>query len=1090
MRNLKKLFAVILTVAMIASLMVPALAATQNTEKALKLQAINVMAGTVDDLKLDEDLTRIQALTFAIRAAGKDAEALALTAEEIEEIFEGWVDVNDVADWQKPYIAYAIKEKITAGVGGGRFASMDRADGPQLLRFLLIAGMGYAPEDVTTVNAVELAIKYGILTANEATLFANDYYLIRDEAVVILYGAFMNGVNADGTKLIDAYIASGATTAAAAAEAGFVEANTMVAEATQVNVIKVTFASAVDKADIKFAVTRDGINVATEAPEWDGSTVATVKTAAKMTAGKYTITATSASDADFEVKASFEIKADEVNIVISNTVALTGKGTGTGAKDGELAYVYYDVLDQYGESIRSSTSIQWSASTGSENLNDNRAKGLLTISRSDGKAFTYGEKIYITGVYARTGSSVQAEVSVGMPQALDKVEFAGFLKKGTTDILKTLPAGFKAEAYYLLYNAQDQNGNPIDYVDKPIDDGEVTFISENVMLIEKIKDGERKIVVGGEEYYAVQVWPGMSVDQGGEATITAIANKTGNKSSLNVAVGENQILQSFTMEYPTGLIIDNEDVEIPFTAYDQNGNEIKNFVTLANQTQFNNLTFNASPGSLKLSENDDGTATLKYNDPGVAWDDAESTDGIDRIASLTSIVVGGGTSNLTLRIQDRARPVGIKDIKIADVLVEGGSTTVELDGDNDTECFIFVDQYGREFSEEDAYAFFEASEADQLNGMEFEDYKFAIRMTYLGDNGFFTYNDVALEKNNQIEINCDENSAIKADPIAAKDVQTAMPGFSFKFEIVKYKEFATSAESFTDDAQQVSPAKSIEITIIDISAVRSFSIDDINKFFVKTDKTEFATGQLGELDEKNVTDDITGAVVETQREVGVKGSYNGKDVSIPGEYLTVSSGKFIFTGNQATSVSAPAIKWSDLYDVKTANFLRKDATDTIKVAVIDSTGGILDTLSKGITFSDEDRKLDSLTAKESVTLNPNATILTISDTIDIDLEAKDQYGDDFDLTGATFKVASVVENADGYAENNFKVSKNDSEVVEIVGAERGDTFTLTVTVGGKSVDVKVTVGADSLSYIRDGVNQYRDNLVKNVLEQQRKDGLQ
>lgn len=1089
MRNLKKLFAVILTVAMIASLMVPALAATQNTEKALKLQAINVMAGTVDDLKLDEDLTRIQALTFAIRAAGKDAEALALTAEEIEEIFEGWVDVNDVADWQKPYIAYAIKEKITAGVGGGRFASMDRADGPQLLRFLLIAGMGYAPEDVTTVNAVELAIKYGILTANEATLFANDYYLIRDEAVVILYGAFMNGVNADGTKLIDAYIASGATTAAAAAEAGFVEANTMVAEATKVNVIKVTFASAVDKADIKFAVTRDGINVATEAPEWDGSTVATVKTAAKMTAGKYTITATSASDADFEVKASFEIKADEVNIVISNTVALTGKGTGTNAKDGELAYVYYDVLDQYGESIRSSTSIQWSASTGSENLNDNRAKGLLTISRSDGKAFTYGEKIYITGVYARTGSSVQAEVSVGMPQALDKVEFAGFLKKGTTDILKTLPAGFKAEAYYLLYNAQDQNGNPIDYVDKPIDDGEVTFISENVMLIEKIKDGERKIVVGGEEYYAVQVWPGMSVDQGGEATITAIANKTGNKSSLNVAVGENQILQSFTMEYPTGLIIDNEDVEIPFTAYDQNGNEIKNFVTLANQTQFNNLTFNASPGSLKLSENDDGTATLKYNDPGVAWDKAESTDGIDRIASLTSIVVGGGTSNLTLRIQDRARPVGIKDIKIADVLVEGGSTTVELDGDNDTECFTFVDQYGREMSEEDAYTFFKASEDDKLNGLEFEDYVFSIRMTYLGDNGYFN----GLTKDLQIEISADDSFTVTADPITANDVKTAKPGFPFKFEIVKYKAHAADAENFEDDAQQVSPAKNFEVTIIDISAVRSFSIDDINKFFVSTAKTKFETGQLGGLDKNTVVENITGATVETEREVAVKGTYNGKNVDIPAKYLEVSADKFIFDGNKAIDVSTAAIKWSDLYDVKTANFLRKDASDTVKVKVMGETGETLDTLSKGIKFSDENRAIDSVTAKDAVTLAPSKTKITINLANveeDIDLKAKDQYGDDFDLSGATFKVASVVANADGYAENNFKVSKNDSEEVEIDGAERGDTFTLTVTVGGKSVDVKVTVGADSESYIQDGKNQYRDELVKNVLEQQRKDGLQ
>jgi hypothetical protein len=911
----------------------------------------------------------------------------------------------------------------------------------------------------------------------------------------------MNGVNADGTKLIDAYIASGATTAAAAAEAGFVEDNTMVAEATKVNEIKVTFASAVDKADIKFAVTRDGINVATEAPEWDGSTVATVKTAAKMTAGKYTITATSASDADFEVKASFEIKADEVNIVISNTVALTGKGTEADAKDGELAYVYYDVLDQYGESIRSSTSIQWSASTGSENINDNRAKGLLTISRSDDKAFTYGEKIYITGVYARTGSSVQAEVTVGMPQALDKVEFAGFLKKGTTDILKTLPAGFKAEAYYLLYNAQDQNGNPIDYVDKPIDDGEVTFISENVMLIEKIKDGERKIVVGGEEYYAVYVWPGMSVDQGGEATITAIANKTGNKSSLNVAVGENQILQSFTMEYPTGLIIDNEDVEIPFTAYDQNGNEIKNFVTLANQTQFNNLTFNASPGSLILSENDDGTATLKYDDPGVDWDEAESTDGIDRIASLTSIVVGGGTSNLTLRIQDRARPVGIKDIKIADVLVEGGSTTVELDGDNDTECFTFVDQYGREMSEEDAYTFFKASEFNKLNGLEFEDYVFSIRMTYLGDNGYFKTPSGYLTKDRQIEIyagiyaGC--SITVTADPIEEEnDVKTAKPGFPFKFEIVKYKAYAVDAESFEDDAQQVRPAKNVEVTIIDIRAVRSFSIDDINKFFVRTEKTEFETGQLGNLDKDSVVNNITdGATVVTKREVTVKGTYNGKEVDIPDKYLEVSADKFIFDGNKATEVSTAAIYWSDLYDVKTANFLRKDASDTVKVKVMDVvTGEILDKLSKGIKFSDENPAIDSVTAKDAVTLAPSETKITIklaSVKEEIDLKAKDQYGDDFALDGATtFKVASVVENADGYAENNFKVSKNDSEKVEIVGAERGDTFTLTVTVGGKSVDVKVTVGADSESNIKDGANNYRDVLVKDFLEQQRKDGLQ
>jgi hypothetical protein len=432
-------------------------------------------------------------------------------------------------------------------------------------------------------------------------------------------------------------------------------------------------------------------------------------------------------------------------------------------------------------------------------------------------------------------------------------------------------------------------------------------------------------------------------------------------------------------------------------------------------------------------------------------------------------------------------------------------------------------------SEEDAYEFFKASDNNKLNGLEFEDYKFSIRMTYLGDNKYFKIDGADLEKDMQIEISAnakevspaaiywlekdmqieisanpdpEKSITVTAAPNEDNDVKTAKPGFPFKFEIVKYKLHA--AENFKDDAQQVSPAKNFEVTIIDIRAVRSFSIDDINKFFVRTDNTKFETGQLGGLttdNVNNVLENITGATVVTPRKVAVKGTYNGKDVDIPAKYLEVSADKFIFDDdNKATNVSTAAIKWSDLYDVKTANFLRKDASDTVKVKVKlmdeagEETDEILDRLSKGIKFSDENPAIDSVTAKDAVTLKPLGTEITInleSVKEEIDLKAKDQYGDDFGLIGATtFKVASVVENADGYAENNFKVSKNDSEEVEIEGAERGDTFTLTVTVGGKSVDVKVTVGADSESNIIDGVNNYRDVLVKTVLEQQRIDGLQ
>ena len=50
------------------------------------------------------------------------------------------------------------------------------------------------------------------------------------------------------------------------------------------------------------------------------------------------------------VKASFEIKADEVNIVISNTVAFNRQGTG-GARMANW-HMYTMTFDQY-ESIRS-----------------------------------------------------------------------------------------------------------------------------------------------------------------------------------------------------------------------------------------------------------------------------------------------------------------------------------------------------------------------------------------------------------------------------------------------------------------------------------------------------------------------------------------------------------------------------------------------------------------------------------------------------------------------------------------------------------------------------------------------------------------
>ncbi len=50
-----------------------------------------------------------------------------------------------------------------------------------------------------------------------------------------------------------------------------------------------------------------------------------------------------------------------------------------------------------------------------------------------------------------------------MPQAVDSVEFAGFINKNDkTEIKDKIPNDFPKDTYLLLYKTKDQNGNIMD----------------------------------------------------------------------------------------------------------------------------------------------------------------------------------------------------------------------------------------------------------------------------------------------------------------------------------------------------------------------------------------------------------------------------------------------------------------------------------------------------------------------------------------------------------------------------------------------------------------------------------------------------
>lgn len=254
MRNLKKVLAVICAVAMmVAMLTVPALAAGYTYEdEATALNTLGVMNG----MNLGDKVTRIQGLTFAIKIAGKDADAQALTDAEVAEILEDVVDADEIPDWGRKYAAYAVANGFTSGTDASilpqiRFSPMQIISGDSFLYWILY-NMGYTDIGVSTAWETA-ATDADTITLSQGVIFHGLAELTRDDVAGILYGAVENGVKKDGTALVDFLISAGLFTQEDAAAVGLADepdpTAIAVASVSATNLMEVTvvFNSSVDK---------------------------------------------------------------------------------------------------------------------------------------------------------------------------------------------------------------------------------------------------------------------------------------------------------------------------------------------------------------------------------------------------------------------------------------------------------------------------------------------------------------------------------------------------------------------------------------------------------------------------------------------------------------------------------------------------------------------------------------------------------------------------------------------------------------------------------------------------------------------------
>lgn len=719
------------------------------------------------------------------------------------------------------------------------------------------------------------------------------------------------------------------------------------------------------------AITKGGAAVDGKLTWNEGRTSAVFAGTANFANGEYTATVTNGTAS---VTANATVEDEKVDeIVITSPTALT-------SEDNTSAYIYYDVFNQYKESIRSSTSINWTISS-SKKYTVDKSTGRITVTKEKDKndkanTFNYGETIYLVGVNVKSGKSVTASVTVGMAQAIDTIEMVGFVNKNNkTKIEPSLPKNFAKNTYYLVYTAKDQNGNPLE--SEKYDSSKITFISDAPLLMESsIKEAGDVYSIDGKEYSSVLVNPGNYVDKGGEVNITAVSNKTGKRTTKNFQVGANGILQSLVLDVPNTTIADgdgtvnNERVKIPFVAKDTEGRTVTNYDTIIRSS--NAVTLNAGDNTtLEIVEENDGTAGIYWHDSisATSFDNTSASDDVDRSILLSSIVVGGEANNVMLSVQDMRRPVAIKSIKLNDdnnnAIVNGNTANIDFySSDNNVAPVRYIDQYGADLLPEKAAAFFNMAKAG--TGFNGDKYAITVKTTSADKENLFNKNS-----DNKNEANTASGSAILTTDgnlgFTASLNNTDRASVTVKYSIAV-------KEKGSDDFSDTSKVKNETYTVIHQDEIKNNLSMTVagSKYKIKTLLSNRANGNdLAKEEYTNIatacaideTDDqgnkVNEGYVDNDGNLLIPISSKGKEkawtddriIKVTGttrDGITLSVPEDAIEENEKDSdiivsktgswkvvsgVKKDHLKWYELYDVNTAKSTRISATKNLVVDV-------------------------------------------------------------------------------------------------------------------------------------------------------------
>jgi len=193
MKNLKKMIAALVVIAMIATLMVPAFAESFSYEKeARDLYDLGLYKGTDPNNyvpNLGGKLDRQTGVVMLLRLFGQEEDALALSAEDVKAKLANFKDAADIADWAQKQVAYAVNKGFVKGYPDGTFKPTADLNG-KAYSSLILQQLGYDGD--FEYNSAALYLKeVGGLTEAQGATFNTDSGIIRDALVGISSGAML-----------------------------------------------------------------------------------------------------------------------------------------------------------------------------------------------------------------------------------------------------------------------------------------------------------------------------------------------------------------------------------------------------------------------------------------------------------------------------------------------------------------------------------------------------------------------------------------------------------------------------------------------------------------------------------------------------------------------------------------------------------------------------------------------------------------------------------------------------------------------------------------------------------------------------------